>query len=65
MRRWAWTGPLDSDLDSQVLSTLKHPVPGDRWPYGPPGDHQDCCSLHGGGLFCDCAASATDQEDDD
>lgn len=27
------------------------------WPYGPPAFHQPGCTLHTGGVFCDCAAS--------
>lgn len=59
---WSWTGPRDSDLAPNGI-TLRHPVPPDRWPYGPPSFHEGCCKLHSGGLFCDCKAS--DASDDD
>lgn len=39
------------------------PIPPDRWPYGPPWRHQRCCELHSGGVTCDCAASAADDEE--
>lgn len=55
--RRRWTGPLDSDLAGPIGPSLKHPVPPERWPYGPPSFHEDCCNLHFKGLFCDCAAS--------
>lgn len=33
------------------------------WPYGPPDFHQECCVLHAGHTYCDCAASdASDVE---
>lgn len=51
-----WTGPDDGDVQADG-QTLKVPVPGDRWPYGPPEAHEDACGLHNEGLFCDCAAS--------
>lgn len=58
-----WTGPLDEDWDGPGQVQLRAPVPGGRWPYGPPTHHQKCCRLHDGGLFCDCAASdASDTE---
>lgn len=58
-----WTGPLDSDLEPS--GNLKAPVPPERWPYGPPRDHDGCCSLHEGGLFCDCGASAADDGEEE
>jgi len=53
-----WTGPREDEVD--CMGTLRAPVPPERWPYGPPRDHDDCCGLHDGGLFCDCGASAAD-----
>ena len=50
-----WTGPRDDEIDG--LGRLRRPVPPERWPYGLPEAHEDCCHLHGGGLYCDCAAS--------
>lgn len=60
-----WTGPRDSDWSTPARERLRAPVPADRWPYGPPDEHQEGCILHEGGLFCDCAASAADSEDED
>jgi hypothetical protein len=56
-----WTGPSADDLERNGV-TLKAPVPPERWPYGPPGDHEGCCGLREGGLFCDCAASAEEED---
>lgn len=56
-----WTGPLESDLEPNGYQ-LKAPVPPERWPFCLPFDHQDCCNLHSGGLFCDCSASAEDED---
>lgn len=64
MNRFRWTGPLPADLDGSGVHLL-HPVPAERWPYGPPDAHQDCCLLHTGGLFCDCWASTEDDETDE
>lgn len=58
-----WTGPRDSDFESFCYEKLRAPVPPERWPYGPPDAHEECCILHEGGLYCDCAASAADEED--
>ena len=65
-----WTGPLDDDLKSDGVS-LRGPVPPARWPYCLPEEHQRCCRLHAmhdanrrGGLYCDCAASADDDDDE-
>jgi hypothetical protein len=58
-----WRGPRDEDLKADGVS-LRHLVPPERWPYGPPAEHQDCCLLHERGLYCDCAASAADEEPD-
>ena len=55
-----WTGPLDGEIDA--MGTLREPLPPERWPYGPPEDHDACCGLHDGGLFCDCGASSEDDE---
>lgn len=51
-----WTGPKEADLDKSGVK-LKAPVPPERWPFGPPEFHEDCCILRKGGLFCDCSAS--------
>lgn len=59
--RARWTGPLDSDLRADG-TTLRESVPPERWPFGPPEAHEDCCVLHTGGLFCDCAASVAEEE---
>jgi len=57
-----WTGPLEGDLVTGEEDVLRSPVPPERWPYGPPHYHQECCILFEGGLYCDCLAS--DQSDD-
>lgn len=59
----AWTGPRAGETAPSGM--LYGRVPGDRWPYGPPNDHQPICNLFPqrgspGGLFCDCALSAVD-----
>lgn len=54
-----WIGPLDSDLQPGGVHLLRT-VPGCRWPYGPPEEHENNCHLHSGGLYCDCRASATE-----
>jgi hypothetical protein len=51
-----WTGPRDEEM-TEGGTMLRHIVPPERWPYGPPGEHEDCCMLHLGGLYCDCLAS--------
>lgn len=57
-----WTGPREDDLGPDGV-TLLRPVPGERWPYGPPSFHEACCRLFAAGLFCDCKASdASDDE---
>jgi len=55
-----WTGPHRTDCEPGTTDHLLAPVPGARWPYGPPPRHEAGCGLHTGGLFCDCAASSTD-----
>jgi len=55
-----WTGPLDSDMATDELIA---PVPPERWPFGPPEAHESCCRLHDGGLWCDCKASSSADED--
>lgn len=55
-----WTGPREGEIDG--LGRLRAPVPPDRWPYGPPEVHEDCCYLHRDGLFCDCGASDASSE---
>lgn len=68
-----WTGPRARDLKPDGV-TLRWSVPAERWPYGPPSHHQECCSLfprsskdargaQPGGQFCDCAASAADDDE--
>jgi hypothetical protein len=57
-----WTGPDEEELEVDG-TTLKRPVSGDRWPFGPREAHEDCCNLHKGGLFCDCLASDASAED--
>lgn len=56
-----WTGPRPNEIDA--VGTLKRPVPPERWPYGLPEAHEDCCNLHGGRLYCDCAASDASSEE--
>ena len=65
-RALSWIGPREGDLKPDGAS-LRGPVPPERWPYGPPSAHEDCCRLHAvhnahrsDGLYCDCAASAAD-----
>jgi hypothetical protein len=62
MRRW--TGPRPSDLEPNGV-TLRWSVPSERWPYGPPSAHENCCSLRPPtfGKFCDCKASAADDDE--
>lgn len=49
--------------DARLDGVLVAPVPPERWPYGPPSHHEDCCRLHDRGLYCDCKASdASDAE---
>lgn len=56
-----WTGPRPSDLQKDG-TTLKHPVPPERWPFALPSEHDCGCRLHRGGLFCDCGASCADDD---
>lgn len=58
-----WTGPNERDLmlDGQTIRPEALPLPPERWPYGEPSAHEDCCLLHTGGAFCDCAASAAEE----
>ncbi len=58
-----WTGPVDGDYANAMQTELKAPVPPERWPYGPPDAHEDCCLLHCAGLYCDCLASDASTED--
>ena len=55
-----WTGPQRADCEPGSRDHLLVPVPGSRWPYGPPTHHQPGCGLHTGGRYCDCAASCAD-----
>ncbi len=55
-----WVGPLAGDLEPGSDDVLVAVVPPERWPYGLPSFHEECCRLHAHGLFCDCAASAAD-----
>lgn len=57
---WRWTGPRESDLKPD--GTLRHPVPPERWPFCRPEEHDRGCKLHSGGLYCDCGASAADDD---
>jgi len=58
----SWTGPRERDYAPDGVS-LRAVVPPERWPFGPPDFHEDCCRLHAQGLFCDCKASdASDDE---
>lgn len=59
---WEWTGPNPEDLVDGTGDILLKPVPPERWPYGPPSHHEDGCILHAAGLYCDCEASANDDE---
>lgn len=52
-----WAGPKPGDWADKLRTVLAAPVPPERWPWGPPDQHEDPCTLHRGGLFCDCAAS--------
>ena len=54
-----WIGWTGSQLDSYQ----KGPIPPNKWPYGPPSAHQDCCLLFSGATYCDCDASAATGED--
>lgn len=62
-RDLSWTGPLEEDMDGD--DQLAQPVPPERWPFGPPEAHEDCCRLHTGGLWCDCKASSSHPDDRD
>ena len=57
-----WIGPRETDMDG-LSGGLLRPVPPARWPYGLPDAHEDCCILHSGGLYCDCAASDASVDD--
>lgn len=57
-----WTGPIAGDMNGGETALLQ-PVPGERWPYGPPDEHEDGCHLREGGLYCDCLASSSEDED--
>lgn len=54
-----WTGPAPDDWEVKH-DHLKAPVPGERWPYGPPDAHASGCNLHENGLYCDCEISTND-----
>lgn len=60
VKRQPWTGPQEGDTEPGTGDVLRQPVPGSRWPYGPPETHQGVCLLHHGGRWCDCEASAAD-----
>lgn len=57
-----WTGPREDDLESGTHDVLRAPVPPERWPYAHADEHDAGCNLRAGGLFCDCSASATDED---
>jgi hypothetical protein len=59
-----WTGPHEGELDVAGRWRGALPIPSERWPYGPPEAHEDCCWLHANGRFCDCAASDVSTEDE-
>ena len=44
----SWSGPDEEDLEPDSDRLLR-PVPGHRWPYGPPYCHEESCRLHTGG----------------
>ena len=56
-----WTGPRETDLMSDG-ATLIRPVPPERWPFCLSTEHDRGCRLHSGGLYCDCGASAADDD---
>lgn len=56
-----WVGPRESDLRADGV-TLRHVVPPERWSFCLPDSHDRYCKLHSGGLYCDCGASATDDD---
>jgi len=58
-----WHGPLETDFKNGLDGELIAPVPPDRWPYGPPDAHETCCKLFRDGLYCDCVASAADDQE--
>lgn len=65
IRYMIWTGPWDSDWESQQQLRLRAPVPPERWPCGPPAAHEDGCNLFAragedAGLYCDCVANDVD-----
>lgn len=59
-----WIGPRECDLRPDGL-TFVTPVPPERWPFNLPKGHQEYCSLHDGGLFCDCCESDQSCVEDD
>lgn len=61
-----WTGPNEDELTSD--GSLVRRVPAWRWPYGPPHAHEPSCNMFSegrlrGGLYCDCEASAADDDE--
>jgi hypothetical protein len=58
-----WMGPRDDEVDMAGSWRGSLPIPPDRWPYGPPDIHEDCCYLHRNGRYCDCAASDASTEE--
>ncbi len=56
-----WTGPHASDWADSSETVLRAPVPPERFPFCWPEEHEICCTLRGGGLYCDCSASAVDE----
>ncbi|OHD25684.1 MAG: hypothetical protein A2Y38_00375 [Spirochaetes bacterium GWB1_59_5] len=60
-----WHGPRveDLELDGATVRAEVRPLPPERWPYGLPEAHEDICDLFTWGRFCDCAASAADEDE--
>lgn len=56
-----WTGPRENELAADGV-TLLVPVPPERWPFCHASEHDRGCTLHRGGLFCDCGASCADDD---
>lgn len=46
-----------------LLDPTQHLERAYAWPYGPTSFHEDCCVLRSGSSYCDCKASAADDED--
>jgi len=55
-----WKGPDLAEVNSAIEWIGPLPIPPEKWPYGPPDHHQECCTLVCGGRFCDCEVSDSD-----